>query len=128
MNTNEAVEAVAMALWEAQCAHWGHYRESLPDLCAWDDLSESKQRELFGEAQAALAAARPLIMEEAWQPIETAPRDGTWVLTWGSDGHGMAKCFPVPDIQPTGWGPDITHWQPLPAPPPAAKTDGAAHD
>jgi hypothetical protein len=75
-------------------------------------------------ATAAIEALRPFreaaeakAREDAWQPIETAPRDGTWVLTWGADGIGIAKCFPVPQVQPSGWSPDTTHWRPLPAPP-----------
>ena len=63
----------------------------------------------------------------AWQPIETAPRDGTLVDLWFA-GHGwdcrVSDCF---------WGGNywvrkgagaynddpkiITHWQPLPEPP-----------
>ena len=36
---------------------------------------------LLEEAAAALEAAR----EDAWQPIETAPRDGSEVLVWRAD-------------------------------------------
>lgn len=58
--TNEAIEAAARAIWEQQCQHWGRYRDSIPDLCAWEELSESKQRELIREAR----AAAPALMEE----------------------------------------------------------------
>ena len=50
-----------------------------------------------------------------WQPIETAPRDQTWVICWGPDyGFGLARFYP--NIE---WAeePEYTHWRPLPAPP-----------
>lgn len=53
-----------------------------------------------------------------WQPIATAPRDGTDVLV--SNGTAVWKSFYDED----GWEPECvwgdvcpTHWQPLPAPP-----------
>jgi hypothetical protein len=73
----------------------------------------------------------------AWQPIETAPRDGTWVLLTGGE------CFGEDDGERTvvaqwdeygggtwhfAWYDDgyygayygPTHWMPLPAPPESA--------
>lgn len=71
----------------------------------------------------------------AWQPIETAPRDGTEVLVCRryEDGHAeyaVAYCYEDDDgwrdIGDIGWagmqgGPDNqpTHWMPLPTPPEA---------
>jgi hypothetical protein len=48
-----------------------------------------------------------------WQPIETAPKDGTEVLLYHPD-LGMA-CWPWWGRQ----GPwhEVTHWMPLPPPP-----------
>lgn len=67
----------------------------------------------------------------AWQPIETAPKDGTSVLLFGrpDDVEGISFNRPIPlsgywDQIDTAWcsttatwlGPFIaaTHWQPLP--------------
>lgn len=77
-----------------------------------------------------------------WQPIETAPKDGTPILLVGTDGdrsicwwqrpnpHGWASAI---KDHPGGWADDtlddagfldeyrvFTHWQPLPPPPEAA--------
>jgi hypothetical protein len=54
----DAVERVARAIWEVQCERWGKYREQVPELCAWEDLSLSKQWELMAEATAAIAALK----------------------------------------------------------------------
>jgi len=70
-----------------------------------------------------------------WQPIETAPRDGTELLAWWP-GPGMG--LPAIGWQITNWGriagsgmwfahslvgKQPTHWMPLP-PPPAENHDG----
>lgn len=55
-----------------------------------------------------------------WQPIETAPRDGTSVLLLGRSGRHADGV-----IEPNGNGEWVwpyvmaepTHWMPLPAPP-----------
>lgn len=61
-----------------------------------------------------------------WQPIETAPRDGEWIMAyWPTMGIGM---FPFVVFWDEGWEPAShyardygevypTHWMPLPPPP-----------
>lgn len=59
-----------------------------------------------------------------WQPIETAPRDGTWFLAYSPDGITLG----VARWHGGGWADSsdpyddchewrLTHWQPLPTPP-----------
>ena len=67
-----------------------------------------------------------------WQPIETAPKDGTAILsTWPSLFKDQDKWFIQPVFFRDGiwlhlWDHDETlplnptHWQPLPSPPPAS--------
>lgn len=65
--------------------------------------------------------------EANWQPIETAPKDGTRVLGWDGE-SGWYSCefeklegawVAVP-FSISGWDPhhvSPTHWMPLPEPP-----------
>lgn len=57
-----------------------------------------------------------------WQPISTAPRDGTRLLLWAPSWSQPNTGHPYP----RGWGPmyelgpwldQPTHWMPLPEPP-----------
>ena len=71
-----------------------------------------------------------------WQPIETAPKDGTDILVWGSIEMSSrsrphvgtediirvcwsqgGESWVVTSVQADGWVPEPTHWMPLPAPP-----------
>lgn len=58
-----------------------------------------------------------------WQPIETAPKDGTPVLAWDEGAVCIVTWVSGDSIDPDGWydvrrlDPAPTHWQPLPAPP-----------
>jgi hypothetical protein len=70
-----------------------------------------------------------------WQPIETAPKDGSYVLIANMHGAWVAKWHPIfvsgfrpstpwasmmlnhDHIEKTGRYDPPTHWMPLPAPP-----------
>ena len=85
--------------------------------------------------RAALAfALPPREQEEAWMPIATAPKDGNEFLAiYGRQGnvmqiikwnalHGFWQSKGEPEI---GFTSNATGWQPLPAPPSLARTQGA---
>ncbi len=56
-----------------------------------------------------------------WQPIETAPRDGTPLLVWDGDVPIIAYWHRAAwRYSPKGYTCHPTHWMPLPPPPGAA--------
>jgi hypothetical protein len=90
---------------------------------------------------------KPQASNEAhgWRPIESAPRDGTWILAygttypgqeafsyvakWSDDGFGgkvdMRWCIAGSYDNDAGWERvEATHWQPLPEPPQPIAGDG----
>lgn len=67
-------------------------------------------------------------LEQAWQPIETAPKDGTWVLAYRPGIVEHARCqvlkwddyeenWAIPGMAAVSRETPPTHWQPLPSAP-----------
>lgn len=89
------------------------------------DLSFDKMRQLFLEVAENLA--NPLRAVGAWQPIESAPQDGTWIVVWcagwGKSVSPETARFGGGD-HGDGWYSEdgdkmfkATHWMPIPEPP-----------
>ncbi len=84
----------------------------------------TKFNEQLGKVQAGLRQ-RATQAIFGWRPIETAPKDGAWILSWGkTDEPGRAFMVVAWSTRDREWySPtedgliDITHWMPLPAPP-----------
>jgi hypothetical protein len=74
----------------------------------------------------ALGIEAALSETQGWQPIETAPKDGTRILIW-VEGRALIVHWQgpphAPEDWPQGWRctmfihPDATYWMPLPAAP-----------
>jgi hypothetical protein len=89
----------------------------------WGDHNETyiaALREEIDDLQQQLAEAHE---RQGWQPIETAPKDGTRLLLfsrrpWDRPHVGYYCGPPHGWVTDHGWcGPKPTHWQPLPEPP-----------
>ena len=88
-----------------------------------DDKDPTGEWVKFGDAQAAIAAALP-----QWQPIETAPKDGSRLLV-SEGGAVQIVAWRALHSGRENWGPDDgesvycdgafkpSHWMPLPTPP-----------
>ena len=92
------------------CDGRDHWPELAPDVCGW----------YLRIAGAALTYIR---QHDDWQPIETAPKDGTHVQLYRPEiqvtGYYAIRiaawCVVAPGLPTMNEPP--THWQPLPAPP-----------
>ena len=95
---------------------------------------------LLWQARAARSAAQGAAQVQAWQPIETAPKDGTLVLLLQKCEGGNLEpitAFWEPtfgwtdNARGSWWGFDAVGWMPLPAAPSPAgertSTEGDAH-
>ena len=96
---------------------------------AWFADPTMRKSDLMQDRMRAAIAAYQAEVGEGWQPIESAPKDGTSILifcgfsivgSWVTDGARVKN----------GWSDDkqginpifmATHWQPLPEPPKASK-------
>jgi hypothetical protein len=111
------------------------YNESAPSVWLKKDNAEAAAARLFKSSITPLAGPLPRVAATAWQPIETAPKDGTEVWAFNGEQARMlwsegeewslwvwadqllADADPEPD-QPT-------HWQPLPSAPAAPNGEKA---
>lgn len=109
---------------------------NVPNYIAAHDLDDT-------ELRAIAIAAMTVQAEPQWQGIESAPRDGTWILVpdESMNGFGVTAtrwdkgwvCYPrTGNTEVEGWwlhggfyGAQklITHWMPLPTPPAAGGSD-----
>ncbi len=128
MSEQGEVEAVARAI----CADEGLNPDNIMQAAeVWADFINAA-RAAIAALDAYRAANRPA---DAWQPIETAPTDGSLFLVWappffdaGWDDGGLPAMFSL-----CAWHPDAgfcidelrapTHWTPLPAPPPPMRRE-----
>ena len=86
-------------------------------------------QELSKAKKEAIIAALELAIKAQWQHIETAPKDGTFILCYEKWKWGIGNNLTDEDIfvicqwtidgwfDGDGWHNNVTHWQPLPSPP-----------
>lgn len=95
--------------------------DALTDIECWLDES------VLHDLRAMVDELREARRQQRWQPIETAPRDGTEMLggrlyegvqkTWFSGRRQRWLYWTANGTDASSWDP--THWMPLPTPPEA---------
>ena len=93
----------------------------------WACLGQATEEEARAFTPTPKPGAEPVPVA-TWQPIETAPKDGTWIMTY-CPALSVAS-YPTVVFWDDGWVPpgndlsevEPTHWMPLPAPPDAGGT------
>lgn len=120
--------------------HYLHLQIGKPlskDLVSAPEIAlDNLHREVKAAIQsldAAQAVPEPAQPQAAWQPIETAPRDGTNILICGtgSDGYYVSDVkwdgeWMLFDANADDWTEptfNVTHWMPLPHPPAERETE-----
>jgi hypothetical protein len=76
----------------------------------------SKMEDCIADVRAVLSA----LPETQWQPMETAPKDGTPILGWSGYSYEVTQWSQAAEqwlICDGEHGFDLTHWMPLPASP-----------
>lgn len=116
----DSIEAAARAIAELW---WNTFPINEPGRKEW--WINENWRSYIDQAKAAIAAYRDAL----WQPIETAPKDGTVVLVCGKNARGsyyvtdakwycgawcLFDCAEDSHTYPSDYH---THWQPIPEPP-----------
>ena len=87
-------------------------------------LHEAVEQMKIWQARAERAEAALPAAKSEWQPIETAPTDGTVIIVWSllARDSVMAHCIDGEWVTHPGLGyalipNELTHWMPLPEPP-----------
>lgn len=80
-----------------------------------------------------MVAATPSVGgAEGWQPIETAPKDGSHFLAYEPTGDMYRAAYGRDDVlhafcgQPVVYSPEPTHWMPVPVSPTPSSSGGRA--
>lgn len=122
---SESSVGSAIVVGGSKSSMYDGYQENCEAIAACVNFLRAHSAEIAGALRDA----------DGWQPIESAPRDGTYILVCNSHGSWIAKWKPVfqsgfrpsnpwasmmlnhDHIERPGRFDHPTHWRPLPAPP-----------